>query len=339
MVQRAVNGLIRPPRKEYDPNSLAVELPVDDYGTFGRFPVAFRNRRSQQLVGSIYHSKTFSPFTGGPCVVYLHGNASSQLEGQFLVPNLCPHGIFVFCFDFAGCGCSGGEYISLGWFEKQDTEFLLDCLVKQFRLGPFILWGRSMGAATALIVTHPRVIGRVADSAYTSIRDMCRAIAAQMHLPNVFIKAALWYLKKRVAKTANFDIKAVAPLAVDHQGSEVPAVFGHALRDQFIPYEQCSKLYTHYQHRQKSLMQLPGGHNSRREIEWIHLGVSFCFAQFGLNIPDPRLSMVTSLQSPDFHFMSFEQMLENLRASGNLPDEPLPVLGEEEDTSDGTQPE
>jgi pimeloyl-ACP methyl ester carboxylesterase len=336
MVQRAVNGLIRPPRKEYDPNSLALDLPVDDCGTFGRFPVAFHNPRSQQIVGSIYHSKEFSPFTGGPCVVYLHGNASSQLEGQFLVPNLCPHGIFVFCFDFVGCGCSGGEYISLGFFEKEDTEFLLDCLVKQFRFGPFVLWGRSMGAATALLVTHPRLVGRVADSSYTSIRDMCWAIAAQMHLPNCFVKAALWYLKKRVAKTANFNIKAVAPIAVEHGADEVPAVFGHAIRDQFIPYEQCLQLYAHYENRQKSLMQLPGGHNSRRESEWIGLGVSFCFAQFGIVVPKLTVSMVTSLQSPDFHFMSFEQMLENLRVSGALPEEPLPVIEEEEDLSDGT---
>jgi pimeloyl-ACP methyl ester carboxylesterase len=331
MVERAVNGLIRPPRKEYDPNSLAVELAVEDFGTFGRFPVAFRNSRSQLIVGSIYHSKAFSPFTGGPCVVYLHGNASSQLEGQFLVPNLCPHGIFVFCFDFAGCGCSGGEYISLGWFEKQDTEFLLNCLVQQFRLGPFVLWGRSMGAATALIVEHPRVIGRVSDSAFTSITDMCHAITAQMGLPKFFVKAALWYLTKRVAKTANFNIGAVAPLAVDHEGSEVPAVFGHATQDQFVPFEQCMQLYEHYQNSQKYVMELPGGHNSRREIEWIHLGVSLCFTQFGLDIPDPRLSTATSLQRPDFHFMSFEQMLESLPPCTGLEEELmcLPIPEEE----------
>jgi pimeloyl-ACP methyl ester carboxylesterase len=108
---------------------------------------------------------------GGPCVVYMHGNASSQWEGQFLIPNLCPRGIAVFCFDFAGCGASDGEFISLGHFETMDVEFLLQSLLETFRLGPFVLWGRSMGAATSLLVRHPAVVGIVVDSAYTSIPD------------------------------------------------------------------------------------------------------------------------------------------------------------------------
>jgi pimeloyl-ACP methyl ester carboxylesterase len=174
--------------------------------------------------------------------VIVHGNASCQLEGQFLVANLCPHGIFVFCFDFAGCGCSGGEFVSLGWFERLDTEFLLKVLSQQFMMGPFILWGRSMGAATALLVKHPRLVGRVSDSSFTSIRDMCAAIASQMHLPHIFVPMALWYLKKKVLQAAKFRLESVSPITVNNGPAEVPAVFGHAEQDQFIPIEQCRRL-------------------------------------------------------------------------------------------------
>jgi len=37
------------------------------------------------------------------------------------VKHLLPKSITLFCFDWAGCGKSEGEYISLGWHEKDDV--------------------------------------------------------------------------------------------------------------------------------------------------------------------------------------------------------------------------
>ena len=36
----------------------------------------------------------------------------------------------VFSFDFCGCGLSEGEYISLGWWEKEDLKMVVDYLKK-----------------------------------------------------------------------------------------------------------------------------------------------------------------------------------------------------------------
>jgi alpha/beta superfamily hydrolase len=41
---------------------------------------------------------------------------------------LLPSNISLFCFDFAGCGLSGGEYISLGWFERDDLNMIVEYL-------------------------------------------------------------------------------------------------------------------------------------------------------------------------------------------------------------------
>ena len=331
MIEKAVNAVIRPPRMDYFDEDIPLILEADDDRTFIRYPVTFRNRRSETLVGSIYHAIDHPPFEGGPCVLYLHGNASSQLEGQFLVPNLCPHGIFVFCFDFAGCGCSGGKYVSLGWFEKEDTEFLLDVLQRTFRLGPFVLWGRSMGASTALLVKHPLLVGRVIDSAFTSVRDMCSAVAVSMKLPKVFVPAAMWFLKKKVLSAAKFDFDAVAPIQVDNAGCEVPAVFGHAEKDQFIPFEQCQRLYNHYQSPLKYLMILPGGHNSKRKIEWIQLGVFFCLEQFKINPENATISECRRLQESTFHFTSFADMVGQAPC-GDVSQEEIRAVVEDEGT-------
>jgi pimeloyl-ACP methyl ester carboxylesterase len=314
LVKQALAALIRPPRKEYSVEDLPLDLKVDETQSFHRFPVSLKNRRNQNLVASIYHASSISPYEGGPCVIYLHGNASSQLEGQFLVPNLCPYGFFVVCWDFAGCGCSGGEYISLGYFEKEDTEFLMDVLHRTFHLGPFVLWGRSMGAATSLLVMHPMLQGRVIDSAFTSIQDMCTAISVQQHLPQFFVPAAIWFIQKKVLSVANFSITAVAPISVDHAGCEVPACFGHATYDAFIPFEQCQRLYSHYQCDRKYLMALPGGHNSMRMVEWLKLGVLFIFECFGKDKTGVKISAARMLQKSDDHFGSFADMIKVTKA-------------------------
>eukprot|EP00534_Pseudo-nitzschia_fraudulenta_P007886 CAMPEP_0201146088 /NCGR_PEP_ID=MMETSP0851-20130426/7797_1 /ASSEMBLY_ACC=CAM_ASM_000631 /TAXON_ID=183588 /ORGANISM="Pseudo-nitzschia fraudulenta, Strain WWA7" /LENGTH=536 /DNA_ID=CAMNT_0047421521 /DNA_START=475 /DNA_END=2085 /DNA_ORIENTATION=+ len=91
-------------------------------------------------------------------VVYLHGNASARVE---VVPNLsfllAQVGVFgVVGIDFTGSGKSDGDYVSLGYFERVDLECLIQYLKRVYggRDGTdleIILWGRSMGASTALM--------------------------------------------------------------------------------------------------------------------------------------------------------------------------------------------
>ena len=55
-------------------------------------------------------------------------------------------------FDFAGCGNSEGEYLTLGYWEWQD----IDAVVKRVFDFDFVdtdqlaLWGRSMGAVSCI---------------------------------------------------------------------------------------------------------------------------------------------------------------------------------------------
>lgn len=65
-----------------------------------------------------------------PCVVYLHGNCSCRLEALPLLDLLLPKGLSLCTFDFAGCGMSEGEYVSLGWHERDDLEIVIYSLKK-----------------------------------------------------------------------------------------------------------------------------------------------------------------------------------------------------------------
>jgi hypothetical protein len=251
----------------------------------------------------------------------MHGNASSQLEGQFLVPNFCPHGVCIFCFDFIGCGCSDGKYISLGYYEKQDTEAVIRFLHTTYHLGPFILWGRSMGAAAALLVDLPNlVVARISDSAFTSIPDEIAGIAAMVKVPSVFVPAATWFLKRKVIKLADFDLSTVSPLRAV-QRIACPTIFGHAEGDQFVPFSHLQQLYDASVCSQKHKMVLTGGHNSRREISWLTMCVKFALDKLGKHVQDLVVVEARRLQESTAHFESFNSLIANVRAPSDADDD------------------
>jgi alpha/beta superfamily hydrolase len=94
--------------------------------------------------------------------------------------------ISVFCFDFAGCGLSDGEYISLGWYERDDVEVVVNYLRESNRVSTIGLWGnlksikgRSMGAVTALMHADrdPSIAALVLDSPFTSLKTLAEELA------------------------------------------------------------------------------------------------------------------------------------------------------------------
>ena len=65
---------------------------------------------------------------------------------------ICNEGMSFLTFDFSGCGLSEGQFISLGWFEKDELVDVLEYVKQVYpKLSRFGIWGRSMGATTALM--------------------------------------------------------------------------------------------------------------------------------------------------------------------------------------------
>lgn len=84
---------------------------------------------------------------------------------------LLPLNITLFTFDFAGCGMSEGEFVSLGWHEREDLEIVVNYLRKERNVSTIGLWGRSMGAVTALLYgdNDPSIAGMVLDSPFSNL--------------------------------------------------------------------------------------------------------------------------------------------------------------------------
>ena len=60
----------------------------------------------------------------------MHGNAGNKLEGLEYAPLLLPKGYDLLTFDFSGCGSSEGQWVTLGWKEKDDLHAVLQYLAE-----------------------------------------------------------------------------------------------------------------------------------------------------------------------------------------------------------------
>ncbi|KAH0787209.1 Clan SC, family S9, unassigned serine peptidase [Histomonas meleagridis] len=306
-VEMGVNAIIRPPRSEYDPNSLPLKVFIPGYGNVDRKPISFKNSRGLKIVGSFYAPSFQIPEMS--CVVYLHGNASSQREGTFLVPVFVPSGVGVLCFDFAGCGASEGEYISLGLFEKDDVACAINFVREQFGVGKVAIWGRSMGAATAFYAMSedPTIAGAVADSSFSSLPILIGELGKQYNVPTVVSKSAVWYVSGKIEKLAKFDIRKVEPIEAA-KTCFTPVLIIHGLDDNFINFHHSQDIYDKYAGDDKDILLVEGDHNSERPMEVKVQAIMFLANILDCPIVMDEIPMLLQ-QSGRHHFSSFEDML------------------------------
>ena len=126
----------------------------------------------------------------------MHGNSSCRLAALKLVDYFLTANITLFCFDFPGCGLSEGEFISLGWFERDDVALIVEHLRNSRNVSTIGLWGRSMGAVTALLHgdRDPSIAGMVLDSPFSNLRTLCDELAGSHGVPAFLVGAAMSFV-------------------------------------------------------------------------------------------------------------------------------------------------
>jgi len=148
-------------------------------------------------------------------VVLVHGLNRSRIEMVKKVPFLHERGWNALLFDLRHHGASGGDVSSFGYFEKEDAHAAVE-LARSRSAGPVVLWGVSLGAATATLAAadDPEVAGLICDSTYRSLRDtvahhleLARSWAWWMRIvPSWPVGAEVLYW---IGRDGGFDIDAV----------------------------------------------------------------------------------------------------------------------------------
>lgn len=263
--------VIRPPRASYSRRDLGDRhFSVDDVHCT-RTDLDLSNPRGYALKCS--HFEPASPQNAvPPAVIYLHGNGSCRVEATMLLPYILPYGMSLFSFDFSGSGRSGGEYISLGVYEKDDVATVVEYLINDKKVPKVALWGHSMGAATALMyagLCKSNVSALVVDSSFQSFEKLAEAMVSDMPLPTavprkLVLSIGVRAVRRNVRERANFDVHDIDPMGAVKKlssGNAPPAFFLHGLLDNIVPPTHSTALYAAYPTPEKHVRYLPDLHH------------------------------------------------------------------------------
>lgn len=260
-------AIARPPREEYDPSCLGPSYFKLQGKRYKRTDLTLLNNRGLSLECSHFEPVDEErPVNRLPCVVYLHCNSGSRLEVMPLLMVLLPIHTTVFALDFSGSGISEGDFVSFGWFERDDVRDAIDYLKQRNRTGSIILWGRSMGAVTALLHASrdPTVTALIVDSPFYSLSSLMFQIADRFPVPGFLISLLLTIVRGTILKEVGFDIEAIEPIKAA-QGCQMPSMFCAASNDNIVPCNHVQELFDHY-NGSKEFWLLEGDHNSQRPV-------------------------------------------------------------------------
>eukprot|EP00934_Nitzschia_sp_Nitz4_P001152 Nitzschia sp. Nitz4//scaffold21_size171442//33732//35452//NITZ4_002150-RA/size171442-augustus-gene-0.179-mRNA-1//1//CDS//3329542378//1152//frame0 len=266
--QELVNAIIRPPRADYKMEALGPPAFTFCGKRFTRTDFTLRTKRGYNLECSHWEpvERTVDKI---PVVIYMHGNSSARVEVLPQLSYLLSLGVAVFSFDFAGSGKSDGEYVSLGYYERED----LACVVAHLRstnvISTIALWGRSMGAATALMFgdRDPSIACMILDSPFADLTQLAEEMVEKgrdqgIVVPTFVVSVALRMIQGSVKKQANVNIKNISP--IQHADKcFIPALFVAGEHDDFIKKHHAEALYDKYA-GDKNLIIVEGDHNSPR---------------------------------------------------------------------------
>lgn len=201
--------------------------------------VQIRSFDGLKLRGRFYPTTPDAPIT-----ILMHGYRSLGARdfcGTFRIFREVGHNILM--IDQRAHGASEGHVITFGVYERHDCRAWVDYLIERFGENrKILLVGFSMGAATVLMASSQlpaSVCGIIADSGYTSPKEIVGKVARDRHLPS----AAVELLAQVGAYLfGHFGLNdSTAEREVTH--CSVPILLLHGEDDYFVPSGMSRKIF------------------------------------------------------------------------------------------------
>ena len=335
-------SLIRPPRDLYKDNELGKDKFHMNNHNYKRTDFSLYNSRKMKIQCSFwepYDEERLCPRL--PVVIYLPGNSSSRCEAVPLLGFLLPMNISVFAFDFCGSGKSDGDYISLGYHETEDVITVINYLKNSNKVSTMGLWGRSMGAVTALlslnIFDKAEIISCiVSDSAFCSLNILINEFVAKViSLPDFIIDSLKSRVGDIIEKKANFRIEKIEPVKILQKCKNIPILFCHGLDDTFINYHHCKDLFNEYKGK-KEIVMFEGEHNEKRPLHILQVISLFFYShlkvdnivEISLAYDNKKNNIKSRLNSSNSFYE--EDFKEDGKENINIEDDEEDCINEEE---------
>lgn len=201
-------------------------------------------------------------------VIILHGYHSNPDSVISIGMHFSEKGYNVLIPSMRASNESDGEYIGMGWLDKDDLKCWINLIIQQNKNAEIVLHGSSMGAATVLMASGDELPNNVKaiieDSGYTSVWDIFASEAKiRFNLPTFPILNTFELLTNIRAK---YDIKEASALEQVKKAS-IPILFIHGDADDFVPEYMCEKLYEAAKCKKDKLIIHNAGHTESKYKE------------------------------------------------------------------------
>ncbi len=202
------------------------------------YEVQYKDVEFQTLDGVKISGWLIPARPGHATIIYSHGLFRSRRELLPRAMDICRLGYGALLYDSRNHGESGPARVTLGYNERLDAEAAVKYLQEQVGTkDPIVLFGISMGAATALLAAAetPEVAAVISDSSFLSFRDTTdHHMKLFLHLPSFPVANEVrYYIEKR----AHFDGDKLNPLEAVKQMGKRPILFIAGANDKRMPPE------------------------------------------------------------------------------------------------------
>ena len=134
------------------------------------------------------------------------------------------------------------------WYYEQDDD--VDCageyLKKSNKVSKIALWGRSIGAVTAIMYASRKpneISAMVLDSGFYSLKTLIyELVETRANLPQFIINRIVNVVKGAVKEKTNFNLDEIEPYKYS-KNCYVPAFFCHGADDNFVKLHHCKDLF------------------------------------------------------------------------------------------------
>lgn len=146
-------------------------------------------------------------------ILLLHGIGGGKEHFYELAKSLAEQQVASIVYDARGHGESEGQYISYGFYEKQDVSVVVEAAKQRYPDIPIGIWGNSMGGAVAIqaLAIEPQLDFGIIESTFTDLTQIVYDYQKRYSF-GVGLQPICNHALKRAGEIGGFDPKQVRPI-------------------------------------------------------------------------------------------------------------------------------
>lgn len=200
-------------------------------------------------------------------VILIHGYKSDNHNMMSYGAKYYQKGYNVLLPDNRAHGKSEGDYIGMGWLDKEDIACWVQWIIKKDPQAQILLHGVSMGGATVMMCAGdrlPQVVGYIEDCGYTSVWDIFASeLDKRFSLPTFPILD----ISNLVAQMkVGYDFKKASSIEQVKKANQ-PMLFIHGGKDDFVPTDMVYEVYEACQSSKDLYIVEEAGHAQAKDYD------------------------------------------------------------------------